>query len=186
MRTVLYYLLIIGSLTGCAALGTKTNFTDSDLLPTITRVALITTKVSVPSVVPASVADSLFVKNLATQLTVATGWQVDYLGEVDAFLSDMGSADNTIINSGKYQAVVHAELALAYYGVIGNVPRFNASTRMQIFNLPSKTRLGESYFNTLMGNSYKVHPILQVAITDGVTGMVRPWQKKLTQLRETK
>jgi hypothetical protein len=57
---------------------------------------------------------------------------------------------------------------------------------MQIFALPTKTRLGESYFNTLMGNSYMVHPNLQVAITDGVVGMVRPWQKKLTLLREKK
>ncbi|MBF9142231.1 hypothetical protein [Hymenobacter properus] len=183
MIKFLYCLFCLGLLSGCAAFGTKTRFADAGTLPAITRVALVTTKVDMPPGFAGQEADSLFVKALAKELQATTGWQVQYLGDVNTFMANMDNANNAALNGDKFQAVVHAELMLKFYGMIGNTPRFNSWTRMQIINLPNKTLLGESHFNTLMGNSYMAHPILPVAVADGVTGMVRPWQKRLSQQR---
>ena len=185
MKNFFCHLLCLSVLSGCAAFGTKTVFNTPDVLPAIKRVALVTSKVGLPAGVVIKEVDTLFVKDLTKQLAAATGWQVQYLGEVEAFMAGMGDANNPLLNGVQYQAVVHAELGLAYYGIMGNVPRFNSTTRMQIIQLPSEKLLGENHFNTLMGNSYMAHPVLDVAVADGVAGMLRPWQKKLTQLRSS-
>jgi hypothetical protein len=78
MRLFFCYLLVWALLSGCAAFGTKSKFNDTNPLPTITRVALVTTKASVPSVVATGVVDTLFIKSLFRHLTAATGWQVEW------------------------------------------------------------------------------------------------------------
>jgi hypothetical protein len=168
------FFITLSTLSSCAMLGTKASFGEPNSAVSITRVALTTTRVILPAGVSAQQADSVFVKKLIVKLSAATGWQIQYVGEVEAYLTKgLASMDGQ-----HYQAVVHAELMLKDYGMMQKAHRYNAWTRMQIFGVPGKQYIGESRFNTLMGKSYMVHPELNVAIEDGVNGLVEPWLKK--------
>ncbi|WBO83055.1 hypothetical protein [Hymenobacter yonginensis] len=166
--------IVIATLSGCAALGSKSNFNASVPITGITDVALTTSSVSLPTGVSAQQADSVFVKELATKLATATGWRVTYIGEAEAVLKNA----NEFFQNSRYQAIVHAELMLKSYGTLRGTPRYNAWTRLQIFKIPEKQLIGESHFNTLIGKSYALHPELTLAIQDGTTGLVAPWQKR--------
>jgi len=85
--------------------------------------------------------------------------------------------DTFVSTNIKYQALVHAEIELRPWGTYGTEESFNSWARMQVISLPDKSLIGESFHNTLMGNSYWHHPALSVAIADGAAGIVGPWRK---------
>lgn len=178
-----YFLVWLTLLSGCAALGTKATFGDAPTAAGIHCVALVTTKIASPMMgLDARQTDSVFVKQFAAKLATATGWQVQYMGDVEAYLKN----EVPPLTAQQCQAVVHAELLLKDYGMMRKAHRYNAWARMQVFTVPGKQYVGESRFNTLTGKSYAIHPELGVAIEDAVNGVVKPWAERDQQVKSVR
>jgi hypothetical protein len=77
MRYFLAFTFLLGS---CATVATKSEFPSNPPVTLIRQVALSITG-SAEQIQAKRQADSLFAKELATQLSAATGWQVHYVGK---------------------------------------------------------------------------------------------------------
>lgn len=157
----------------CASLGTKTKTNSSIDVSSIKTIGVVTTRSTFPDEKVNRITDSLFLSLIVSQLQTATGKEIKYLGETNAFLKQPQES----LNESNVDAVVQCEIYLVQMVTLDKSKRFNSRVRTQMFKLPEKVFIAETDFNTTMGKSYGRHPLLDVAIKDGVTGAVRPLQK---------
>jgi hypothetical protein len=161
------------SLAACALLGTKSKLNDSVEISTIKTVGVVLSKSTFSDQEVNKITDAIFKEEVMNQLKLVTGKEIKYLGETSEFLkrSSQSTKENQV------DAIIQAEIYLGQALTLGDPKRYNSKVQTQMFTYPEKTFIAETHFGTNMGKSYWRHPLLEVAIKDGVKGAIGPLGK---------
>ena len=165
--------LIMFFLASCASLGTKTKTNKSIKTSSIKTIGVVTIKSTFPDEKVNEVTDSLFLSLLLVQLKAVTGKEIKYLGETAEFLKQ----SDEMMTGNNVDAIIECEIYLTEMATWDKSKRFNSRVRTQMFKIPEKIFIAKTDFNTIMGKSYMRHPLLEVAIKDGVAGAIQPLEK---------
>ena len=168
MRVEFFLVLLLA--TSCASLGTRTKTNKAIDAASIKTIGVIVSRSTFPDQKVNETTDSLFVKLLINQLHAATGKEIKYLGETNEFLKQ----SEKLLKKNNVDAVIQCEIYLKQMMALDKSKRFNSRVRMQMFKTSENIFVAETEFNTTIGKSYGRHPLLDIAIRDGVVGAVKP------------
>lgn len=172
MKNILLFVLFV-CLVSCAPLGTSYksyNEVDSN---TINKIGIVITKVEYRDPEFGKAVESMFVENLKSSLSSVLGKEAIYLGYAD----DVMAKGEDYMKDQPVGAIIHCEIDINGMLTLDNSNRYNTTVRTQLFKVPEKVLIADSKFNTNLGKSYARHPLLEVAIKDGVEGAIKPLGK---------
>jgi hypothetical protein len=118
--------------------------------------------------------DSLFINVLETEVAKIFKCKVKYIGQTDELLRNV---DMYTSKDSGFDAILECSINPYIMSTFTEPYRYNASVRTILLKTPEKNLIAKTKFNTNFGKSYWRHPILEVAIRDGVIGAIRPYSR---------
>lgn len=178
-KTIYFYLLaILLTVISCAPLGTKfKKYQKSENLE-IKTIGLVITNNIYNDQKFGKYVDSLFISHLKTEIKNVFKCEVLYIGQTDELLKN---TDKYTSKESGFDAILECSINPYLMSTFSEPFRYNASVRTILLKTPEKNILAKSKFNTNFGKSYWRHPILEVAIKDGVFGALKPYSRLLKQ-----
>ena len=160
----------------CAPLGTKTKNYNTVEKESINEIAVVISEVNWKDKGFGREVDSLFISNLITSIEQNLNVKAEFVGYADNVINNR---DKFLSENENFEAIIHCEIELVGMLTLDKSNRYNSRVRTQLFKIPEQLLIAQTSFNTNLGKSYARHPLLDVAIRDGVIGAIKPYNKIL-------
>jgi hypothetical protein len=160
----------------CAPLGTRTKNFNSIEKSSINEIAIVISEINWLDKNFGKYVDSLFINNLISSIELKLNVKATYVGFADGIIIQR---DKFLNENPNFDAIIHCEIELMGMLTLDNSNRYNSRVRTQLFKIPEKALIAQTNFNTNLGKSYWRHPLLELAIRDGVDGAIIPYNKVL-------